>query len=73
LALLGASGRSLVAVTLSQRGMTHMYGDDMVDTLVALVRHLASAHDLGARVAGVCRYTISALMYTVAFVLSRGE
>jgi hypothetical protein len=69
----GSAGQSLVAVTVSQRGSPKLYEDDLVDTLVALVRHLALAHGFSARAAGVCRYTISAPMYTVAFVLSKGD
>jgi hypothetical protein len=68
----GALGvRALLAVTLSQRGSQKLYEHDLVDMLVLLVRHLAAASRLTARVCGVCSYKISAPMYTVAFSVAR--
>ena len=64
------SQRALVAVTLSQRGMPHLYQHDFVDLLVLLVRHLAERAGFVAQVSGVAAYKISAPMCTCAFLLT---
>ena len=66
------SQRALVAVTLSQRGMPHLYQHDFVDLLVLLVRHLAERAGFVAQVSGVAAYKISAPMCTCAQHLRAG-
>ena len=61
---------ALVAVTLSQRGSPKLYQHDLVDSLVLLVRFLASTHGFDSPVLSVCSYKISAPMYTVAFLIA---